>query len=320
MSYEKMKIGKFYGQKIYQILISQGYCMKEAQKLCDNGRIIDNFGSVLKKNSVANGDIFLIDYKCEPKGLKPIFECKEFGVFDKPSGVLTHPNGRHCSYSLCDEIWSLWGKKACVAHRLDRETSGVILVSKSQETAIELKKMFENREIFKSYLAIVSGKIEVGEFDKFRAENYTDFVGKFGFLDSLDWLVIDKAMDITNDYDDIKTRMRICESGKRAVTLFRIIKFDSGTDTTLVECVPLTGRQHQIRLHMFYVKHKILGDPIYGLERGDIERILDGKMSENERINLTGASRLMLHSNRLKFSYNGAEFDISSKMEFGLNL
>ena len=104
MSYEKMKIGKFYGQKIYQILISQGYCMKEAQKLCDNGRIIDNFGSVLKKNSVANGDIFLIDYRCKPKGLKPIFECKEFGVFDKPSGVLTHPNGRHCSYSLCDEI------------------------------------------------------------------------------------------------------------------------------------------------------------------------------------------------------------------------
>ena len=102
MSYEKMKIGKFYGQKIYQILISQGYCMKEAQKLCDNGRIIDNFGSVLKKNSVANGDIFLIDYRCKPKGLRPIFECMEFGVFDKPRGGLNNQTCRDGNFSLME--------------------------------------------------------------------------------------------------------------------------------------------------------------------------------------------------------------------------
>ncbi len=319
MAYIKMKIGEFYGQKIYQILLSNGYNMKEAQKLCDKGRLIDSFDMVLNKNSIANGEIFLIDYECKPVGLEPIFESDEFGVFDKPSGVLTHPNGRYCNYSLCDEIWTLWGKNASVAHRLDKETSGVIVVGKSIETTKKLKAMFESRCIFKSYLALVSGKVQESKFKRFIAANYMDFVDKFNFINDENWLVIDRAMDITRDYDDIKIRMQICDNGKRAITLFRPIEFDYKRNLTLVECIPLTGRQHQIRLHMFYVKHKILGDPIYGLERDDIERILDGKMSENERIYKTGANRLMLHSNRLKFNYNGAKFDISSKMEFGLS-
>ncbi|MBR2148416.1 MAG: RNA pseudouridine synthase, partial [Campylobacter sp.] len=153
MAYIKMKIGEFYGQKIYQILLSNGYNMKEAQKLCDKGRLMDSFDMVLNKNSIANGEIFLIDYECKPVGLEPIFESDEFGVFDKPSGVLTHPNGRNCNYSLCDEIWTLWGKNASVAHRLDKETSGVIVVGKSIETTKKLKAMFESRCIFKSYLA-----------------------------------------------------------------------------------------------------------------------------------------------------------------------
>lgn len=315
-----MKIGEFIGQKTYQILLSCGYTMSQAQKLCDKGRLIDKNGVKLDKNSTVNGELFFIDYECKPVGIKPIFECDEFGVFDKPSGVLTHPNGRNCNYSLCDEIWSLWGREASVAHRLDKETSGVIVVGKSIETTKKLKLMFENREIFKSYLALVNGKVEVDKFDKFKLENYIDFMNKLDFIDSDNWLVIDKAMDLAKDYNDIKIRMQICDNGKRAITLFRSIEFDEKINATLVECIPLTGRQHQLRLHLFYVKHKILGDPIYGLERRDIERILDGKMSENERIDKTGANRLMLHSNRLKFNYNGAKFDISSKMEFGLNL
>lgn len=319
MAYVKVKIGKFSGQKTYQILLDLGYSMKEAQKLCDKGKVIDANGVALDKNSIVNGELFFIDYKCEPMGIKPIFECDEFGVFDKPSGVLTHPNGRHCAYSLCDEIWSLWGKKASVAHRLDKETSGVIVVGKSVATTRNLKAMFENRQVFKSYLAVVSQRVEENKFKRFIPDDYKDFLGKFEFICDDNWLVIDKAMDISKGYDDIKIRMRICDDGKRAITLFRPIKFDEKMDITLVECIPLTGRQHQLRLHLFYVKHKILGDPIYGLERVDIERILDGKMSQDERIKKTGATRLMLHSNRLKFNYNGTEFDISSKIKFGLD-
>ena len=318
MAYVKMKIGEFIGQKTYQILLSRGYTTRQAQKLSDKGRLIDKNGVALYKNSTVNGELFFIDYECKPVGIKPIFECDEFGVFDKPSGVLTHPNGRYCNYSLCDEIWALWGKNASVAHRLDKETSGVIIVGKSIETTKKLKAMFESRCIFKSYLALVSGKVQESKFKRFAPENYMDFVDKFSFINDGNWLVIDRAMDITRDYDDIKIRMQICDNGKRAITLFRPIEFDEKINATLVECIPLTGRQHQLRLHLFYVKHKILGDPIYGLERRDIERILDGKMSENERIDKTGANRLMLHSNRLKFNYNGAKFDISSKMEFGL--
>ena len=82
---------------------------------------------------------------------------------------------------------------------------------------------------------------------------------------------------------------------------------------SLVLARPLTGRQHQIRLHLFHSGHKILGEPLYGLKKPQIERLLDGKMSENERLFLTGAKRLCLHSNRLCFEFKGKKFDIVSK-------
>ena len=96
MAYEKFSLGKFAGRRIFEILLGLGYDMKGAQRLCDKGRVLSADGVALAKNSVANSEIFLIDYKCEPKGARAIFETEEFGVFDKPSGVLSHPNGRHC--------------------------------------------------------------------------------------------------------------------------------------------------------------------------------------------------------------------------------
>ena len=243
-----------------------------------------------EKNAILSGDVFLIDYEAEPKGLKPIFECESFAVFDKPSGVLSHPNGRHCEYSLNDEIYTLFGREASVAHRLDFETSGVIVVGKDRNSTIKLKKIFENREVYKSYVAMVQGKIE-REF------------------------TIDAKMDLANNYNDVKMRMQICENGKSAVTKILPIKYFEDIDTTLARAIPLTGRQHQIRLHLFHVKHKILGEPLYGLSRPQIEKILDKEMSERERINLTGAKRLLLHSDEISFKFDDIFYKIKSKFD-----
>ena len=262
--------------------------MSQTQRLIDKGRLICGGSVVSEKNAILCGDVFLIDYEAKPKGLKPIFECESFAVFDKPSGVLSHPNGRHCDYSLNDEIYTLFGRDASVAHRLDCETSGVIVVGKDRNSTIKLKKIFENREVSKSYVAMVQGKVE-REF------------------------TIDAKMDLANNYDDVKMRMQICENGKSAVTKILPIKYFDDIDTTLVRAIPLTGRQHQIRLHLFHVKHKIIGEPLYGLSRPQIEKILDKEMSESERINLTGAKRLLLHSDEISFKFDEIFYTIKSK-------
>ena len=278
------------GQKAYEILLQNGYKMREAQRLIDKGRLICDGVVVSEKNALLSGEICLIDYEPNPRGLKPIFECDKFAVFDKPSGVLSHPNGRHCEYSLNDEIWSLYGREASVAHRLDCETSGLIVVGKDKNAVVNLKKLFENRQVYKSYVALVHGKI---------SEN----------------LRIEANMDLANDYDDVKMRMRICEDGKSAVTEILPMEYFADIDATLVRAVPLTGRQHQIRLHLFHVEHKILGEPLYGLARPQIEKILDKEMSERERILTTGAPRLLLHSDEICFKFDGVKYKIKSKFD-----
>ena len=145
------------GQKAYEILLQNGYKMREAQRLIDKGRLICDGTVVSEKNALLSGEICLIEYETNPRGLKPIFECDQFAVFDKPSGVLSHPNGRHCEYSLNDEIWSLYGREASVAHRLDCETSGLIVVGKDKNAVVNLKKLFENRQVYKSYVALAHG-------------------------------------------------------------------------------------------------------------------------------------------------------------------
>ena len=163
-------------------------------------------------------------------------------------------------------------------------------MGKDKNAVVNLKKLFENRQVYKSYVALVQGKI---------SEN----------------LRIEANMDLANDYDDVKMRMQICEDGKSAVTEILPLEYFADIDATLVRAVPLTGRQHQIRLHLFHVEHKILGEPLYGLSRLQIEKILDKEMSESERILITGASRLLLHSDEISFKFDGVEYKIKSKFD-----
>lgn len=294
MPYEKLKLEFLANaeKKAFVVLMQNlKISINEAQKLIDKKRLFCDGKVVEKKNQNLKGLIELIVYKNNPKGVEIVFENEDFAVLEKASGVLSHPNGRHCKYSLCDEIWHLWGDKACVAHRLDRETSGLILVAKNKNSQVEFKKMFEKRQIQKEYLAMVEGCCA----KEFR---------------------VDLAINLAKNYDDVKTRMQICADGKKTISEFKRLEFYPKFNVSLVLCSPLTGRQHQLRLHLFHMKHKILGEPLYGLEKKEIEQILDQKISEKERIKLTGAKRLMLHSYRLKFSYKKKNFDIFSKFNF----
>lgn len=415
MGYEKRSLGSFEGHKIYEILLSLGYDMKSAQRICDKHRVTDAKDQNLHKNSVAHGEIFLIDYKCKPRGLKPIFECDAFAAFDKPSGILSHPSGRNSPYNMYDEIWSLYGQDACVAHRLDLETSGILIVAKDKDAARELKECFEQRRVMKSYLALVRGDLQHGSrgrlqgvardgaredraasglseicvskftegaasldgvtslggarasatsvhggfgsdvlssgvgdkfgsatttgdtggvyeactlttaksmpdtfsvnLKEFEPAKYAKFSKKLKFLEGFEGFVIDAPIAPSGEFADIKIRMKIAADGKEAITLIRPLKYFADIDASLIECYPLTGRQHQIRLHLFHVEHSILGEPLYGLSRPQVEEILDKKMSETERILTTGASRLLLHADEICFKFDGMEYKIKSKFD-----
>ncbi|HDZ5065157.1 TPA: RluA family pseudouridine synthase [Campylobacter jejuni] len=289
MAYTKIKLSKN-GKKAFQVLMDNlKISINEAQKLIDKRRLFCDGILIEEKNKILNGLVELIVYENNPKGVEIIFENEDFAVLEKESGILSHPNGRHCKYSLSDEIWHLWGKEACVAHRLDKETSGLILVAKNKKAQTDLKSLFEKKLVQKEYLALASGEI---------TENFT----------------VDKAMDLAKNYDDVKTRMQICAQGKRAITEFEILEYFPILNATLLLCKPLTGRQHQIRVHLHYKNHTILGDPLYGLTKEQIESILDEKLNPKQRLKLTGALRLCLHSYRLKFQYKKQNFDISSKI------
>lgn len=273
--------------KAYEVLTNYGFTMKKAQRVIDKKTLFCNNQLVNKKNEILNGLVEIVVYEPDPKGLKPIYENEDFAIFNKPSGVLSHPNGRNCKYCLYDEIWHLYSFDACVAHRLDKETSGIIVVAKNKSSLNIIKTMFEKRQIKKSYLALVEGQI----FENFEVN-----------------------AKIAPSSGQIKIAMMIDESGKEAVTKFEVLK--TMQNSTLLKCIPLTGRQHQIRLHLYHYGHRILGDPIYGVDLKTFEDILDEKISLDQRVELTKFSRLCLHASQISFTYKEQDFSFSCEHEF----
>jgi len=262
----------------------------EAQRLIAKGRILIDGISIYNTGATIEGKIEIVYFEPKSRGLKPIFVDKNFLVFDKPSGVLVHPNTMATEYSMLDEVRTHSGQNANGTHRIDMETSGLFLASRHKDAERFLKGSFERKTIKKSYLAWVTGHL---------TEPFT----------------VEEPICIRKDYSDNKHKVEICKEGKYAKTVFKPLKYDKELDTTLVECQPLTGRLHQIRLHMFHVKHPILGDPIYGTSFTASDNYLNGTLSKEERLIQTGATRLLLHANALHFPY-GANYSIYSKVDF----
>jgi 23S rRNA pseudouridine1911/1915/1917 synthase len=290
---------KFYIEKeikaflflIRELGLSQG----EAQRFIDKKRLILSSGEILKdKSALIKGDIEVILFKPESRDISPIFQTKEFLVFDKPSGILVHPKDLNTQYSMLDEIRYFGGERANPVHRIDKETSGLLLASKNSKSERYLKNLFQTKEIKKSYLAWVRGRVD------------RDFC-------------VEEPIAIRRDYTSSKHKVEISKYGKFAKTLFKPKVYNRGLNMSLLECFPLTGRTHQIRIHLFHVKHSIVGDPIYGVSNAIAERYLDDKLSQQERIRETGAKRLMLHANSLFFKYRNF-YKIFSKMDFNYEI
>jgi 23S rRNA pseudouridine1911/1915/1917 synthase len=262
----------------------------EAQRLIARGRMLIDGESMFDSSRRIIGPVELVYFEPESRGAVPLFESKDFLVYEKESGVLVHPNTMATEYSLLDDILFYAGNDANAVHRIDMETSGLLLASKHKSSEPTLKMLFESREIQKSYLAWVDGIIN----DSFQ---------------------VSAPLKVREDYTFNKHKVCVDETGKEAETSFEPLFYDEELDATLLACFPHTGRTHQIRVHLFHVKHPILGDPIYGTSFDVTNRYLEGQLSKEDRLRETGASRLMLHAQSLKFHYK-SNYEIESKIDF----
>ncbi|MGD9638198.1 MAG: RluA family pseudouridine synthase [Alphaproteobacteria bacterium] len=202
--------------------------------------------------------------KSDEKFLKSLilYEDKKIIVINKPFGLAVQGGSgisRHID-GLLDSLVNEEGKKPHLVHRLDRDTSGVMVLAKDVNSAAKLSKCFKERKIKKIYWAVVDGvpKIDSGRID----------------------LNIDKTTD------SLKEKMAPDEDGKKAVTYYNVIS-TAGTKAAWLELLPLTGRKHQIRVHLAAIGNPIIGDGKYG-----------GKMDIPQQID----KKLHLHARAIKIS------------------
>jgi len=264
--------------------------LKEAQKIIDLGRMFCNEELISVKNAKISGNIKVLKFIPKSKNLKPIFKTDKFIVFDKPSGVLVHPKAVLTDYSLLDEIRTFGTNVSNPAHRIDKETSGLVIAGINKKDEILLKQMFEQKKIQKRYLAWVKGNTK-------------------------DYFEVKESIKIRDDYSKNKHKVEINPKGKKAHTEFKKLYYNAKLDVTLVEATPYTGRTHQIRIHLFHVKHPIVGDPLYGVDFNVASDYLDGKLTIADRVKYTGAKRLLLHANSLEFELNNNRYIIKSLQE-----
>ena len=272
-------------EKVLDFLVKKlGFNLREAKRAIDRGRVSVNDKRVTKKSQKASGRLKCIVFEPNGYGLKPIFETFHFAIFDKPSGVAIHPKKLANTKSLLDDVRSLWGNDANLVHRLDKETSGLIIASKNKFSESFLKKAFQDKEIQKKYLALVKGHLNKE-------------------------ITIKKPIALNKD-ENIKVKVVIDNEGKESITIIKPLKKIG--DNTLVECIPLTGRQHQIRVHLYSIGHPIVGDPLYGVDNDFADRYLNKQVDNEERIKKTGANRLMLHAYYLEFMFMTNKYVIKS--------
>ncbi|WRE59149.1 RluA family pseudouridine synthase [Helicobacter pylori] len=256
--------------------------LKEAQRHLDKQRLKHN-QQIVRKSQMIQGIVSLIHFKPNEKQGKLVFETKDFGVFDKPTQVYTHPKGYFYHESLLDCIQSHFGKNAHPAHRLDYETSGLVLAGKTLQSAKDLKTLFMQKKVKKTYLVLTHGLVDKS-------------------------IIIDKPiLTPQNIQKDLCIRSKISPLGKPSTTLVEPLSYNPFLDTSLLKITPLTGRTHQIRLHLSNIGHRIVGEGLYGVIDENARGYLQLKRENN-------APLLMLHAFSLEFEFKGASYKITSQM------
>lgn len=231
--------------------ISRSY----AAKLCEDGLVLCGEKQLLKKYKILGTEEITInvpepeEHSIEPENipLNIVYEDSDVIVVNKPQGLCVHPapgnergtlvNGLvyHCG----DELSAINGViRPGIVHRIDKDTSGLLIVAKNNEAHLKLSEQLKERKAMRKYVALVNGNIkeDSGTINKPIGRNPSD-----------------------------RKKMAVVFGGREAVTHFNVL--ERFGQYTLVECILETGRTHQIRVHMASIGHSIVGDPLYGIKK-----------------------------------------------------
>jgi RluA family pseudouridine synthase len=213
--------------------------------------------------------------------LSIIFEDEDLIAVDKPADLPCHPAGRYFRHTL----WSLIKTELSLptvflVNRIDRETSGVVLLAKSSKSAHYCSRQFESHQVYKRYLALVEGQFPSG---KIKARGY--------LLHDADSPVRKKLR-----FYPAESSATLPASGKNCTTLFSKTKSRKGISQ--VEAIPETGRPHQIRATLCCLGYPVVGDKIYGVDDGIFLRFINNSLNDHDRQRLR-LSRQALHSAEL---------------------
>ena len=237
------------------------YSRTAIQRLIDNDKISVNGKKEKTSYKVKQGDIIEIeeepakeiDLKAQDIPLEILYQDNDIIVVNKPKGMVVHPaNGNpdgtlvNAIMSICkDSLSGIGGEiRPGIVHRLDKNTSGVIIIAKNDKAHIALSEQLKKHEIKKTYIALVRGVVK---------ENNATI-----------------NMPIARSKKDRK-KMDVDKNGKEAVTHFKVLK--RFQDCTLLEINIETGRTHQIRVHLSHIGYPIIGDEVYsnGKNKWNIE-------------------------------------------------
>jgi len=202
-----------------------------------------------------------------------VYEDETLVVVNKPAGLVVHPAAGVPSGTLANALAYHFqslpgGVRPGLVHRLDRDTSGLLVVAKTESALENLSDQFRDRTVYKSYVALVHGRL----------------ASNSGKIDQ------PLARDPTN-----RTRMAVVRNGRNALTLYRLRR---GFDRfTLLDVELKTGRTHQIRVHLAWLKHPVVGDETYGAGRDNT--IQDARL----RARVRSLNRQFLHAEKLAFTH-----------------
>ena len=272
--------------------VLEGQSRSQVQRLIREGHVKAESGAVVRASTaVRPGERYLVDYPelrpptPEPEALplRIVFEDPDVVVLDKPAGMVVHPGAGHPGgtvvNALLHHVKDLSGvggeARPGIVHRLDRGTSGLMVVAKHDAAHQELARQFHDREVEKEYRALVWGVVQAGR-------RIDEPIGRD-----------------PNDRQKMSTRARRARSAVTRVTFARHFK-----GVTFIKVAIATGRTHQIRVHLSAIGHPIVGDSTYG----GVRRRVGNNLRAVLRL-----ERPFLHAARLCFTHPGdgrrVEFD-----------
>jgi 23S rRNA pseudouridine1911/1915/1917 synthase len=281
------KIGPAHaGSRLDAFLASQvdGWSRARLQKLIESEDVLVNTRSAKASYKLHEGDDveveliapLTVSFSPEDIPIDVVYEDDTLLVVNKPAGLVVHPAAGAPSGTLANALAyhfqqlpdSGSGARPGIVHRLDRDTSGLLVVAKTEAALEDLSDQFRSRTVFKSYVALVHGRV----------------LSNAGRIDQ------PLARDQSN-----RTRMAVIRGGRGSLTLYRVRR--SFERFTLLDVELKTGRTHQIRVHLAWLKHPVVGDETYGAGRDN--SIQDPRL----RARVRHLKRQFLHAEKLAFTH-----------------